>query len=197
LIPVPEWGDVPGWLQGAAEAGALYLAVRGRRQAQAVDWARQLKELSDLSEEELRRLVEDKPVLAEIVGRAWQAAAETASHDKRRLLAKVASAAITGDAAAQVDELQILLRTVIDLDQHHVALLVVVHQAGGSTYHLGVMWTGPPDLRDAALATLQQAGLVHQQYQLMGGLTDSWRLTAYGNRFLAFLQETGEVDPTS
>jgi hypothetical protein len=32
LVPVPEWGDVPGWLQAAGEAGALYLAVRGRRQ---------------------------------------------------------------------------------------------------------------------------------------------------------------------
>jgi hypothetical protein len=88
LVPVPEWGDVPGWLQAAGEAGALYLAARGRRQAQAVDWARTLKELSGLSEEELRRLVEDNPVIAEIVGRAWEAAAETASDDKRRLLAR-------------------------------------------------------------------------------------------------------------
>jgi hypothetical protein len=75
-----------------------------------------LKELSGLSDEELRRLVEDNPVVAEIVGRAWEAAAESASQDKRRLLAKVAAAAIRGDATAQVDELQFLLRTVTELD---------------------------------------------------------------------------------
>jgi hypothetical protein len=38
---------------------------------------------------------------------------------------------------------------------------------------------------------------VHQLYQLIGGLTDSWRLTAYGHRFLAFRQKTDEVEPTS
>jgi hypothetical protein len=101
-----QLGNVPEWIQGAAEAGALYLAVRGRRQQQALDWAKTLKELSGLDDQQLRHVVEDNPVIAEIVGRAWEAAAETASQDKRRLLAKVAAAAIRGDAAAQVDKLQ-------------------------------------------------------------------------------------------
>jgi hypothetical protein len=81
-----QLGSVPEWIQGPAEAGALYLAVRGRRQQQAIDWAKILKELSGLSDEELRHVVEDNPVVAEIVGRAREAGADTASQDKRRLL---------------------------------------------------------------------------------------------------------------
>jgi hypothetical protein len=157
LVPVPEWGDVPGWLQAAGEAGALYLAVRGRRQAQAVDWARTLKELSGLSEEELRRLVEDNPVIAEIVGRAWEAAAETASDDKRRLLAKVAAAAIRGDAAAEVDELQLLLRTVIELDPPHITLLVAISRHGGSPEQITASWPSRPELFRAAVAALDRS----------------------------------------
>jgi hypothetical protein len=181
LVPVPEWGDVPGWLQAAGEAGALYLAVRGRRQAQAVDWARTLKELSGLSEEELRRLVEDNPVIAEIVGRAWEAAAETASDDKRRLLAKVAAAAIRGDAAAEVDELQLL----------------AISQHGGSPEQITASWPSRPELFRPAVAALDRAGLVAQTPENFGGPAWEWHIGSYGDRFLAFLQETGEVEPAS
>jgi hypothetical protein len=197
LVPVPEWGDVPGWLQAAGEAGALYLAVRGRRQAQAVDWARTLKELSGLSEEELRRLVEDNPVIAEIVGRAWEAAAETASDDKRRLLAKVAAAAIRGDAAAEVDELQLLLRTVIELDPPHITLLVAISQHGGSPEQITASWPSRPELFRPAVAALDRAGLVAQTPENFGGPAWEWHIGSYGDRFLAFLQETGEVEPAS
>lgn len=193
-----QLGNVPEWIQGAAEAGALYLAVRGRRQAQAVDWARQLKELSGLSEEELRRLVEDNPVIAEIVGRAWEAAAETASDDKRRLLAKVAAAAIRGDATAQVDELQTLLRTVIELDPHHVTLLVAIGQIPGANVdQLTARWPSSPDLLFPALSALQRAGLVSQAYQLIGGPQENRHLTSYGRRFLDFLLiDAGGWPPT-
>ena len=73
-----------------AEVGALYWAVRSQWEAQAGAWVKVLKELSGFDDEALRRTVEENPVIAEIVGLAWQTAAETASEDKRRLLAKVA-----------------------------------------------------------------------------------------------------------
>jgi hypothetical protein len=41
------------------------------------------------------------------------------------LLTKVAAAALHSHAAAQVDRLQFLLRTVIELDPAHVTLLVL------------------------------------------------------------------------
>jgi hypothetical protein len=201
LVPTPEWGDVPAWLQGAAEAGALYLAVRGRRRAQAIDWAKTLKKLSGLTDEELRRTIEDNPVIAEIVGRAWEAAAETASDDKRRLLAKVAAAALRGDAPAVVDVAPFLLRTVIELEPAHVTLLVAVGRYAGNADLLKASWPSPPDLLNAAMATLNQAGLVilarESAADLLGTTAEGWVPTGYGRRFLDFLQETGEAEPTN
>jgi hypothetical protein len=206
-----QLGNVPEWVQGAAEAGALYLAVRGRRQQQAIDWAKTLKELSGLSDEELRHAVEDNPVVAEIVGRAWEAAAETASDDKRRLLARVVAAAIRGDATADVDELQFLLRTVIALEPAHVTLLVVIGtpregrgQMAGRMLdgwvirgEMRAKWTGSADLLDPALSVLEREGLITRY----GAGDDSgeigYSVNSYGKRFLAFLQETGEAEPTS
>jgi hypothetical protein len=195
-----QLGNVPEWIQGAAEAGALYLAVRGRRQQQALDWAATLKELSGLSDEELRHVVGDNPVVAEIVGRAWEAAAETASQDKRRLLAKVAAAAIRGDADAQVDELPFLLRTVTELDPAHITLLVRVdeHEYAANAQDLvDASWPTHPELLEPALSTLERAGLIHQPSYIKGEPRESWFLTNYGRRFLTFLQETGETEPTS
>jgi hypothetical protein len=195
---IVQLGNVPEWVQAAAESGALWWAVRHRREAQALDWAATLKELSGLEDEELRHVVEDNPVVAEIVGRAWEAASETASQDKRRLLAKVAAAAIRGDADAQADELQLLLRTAIELDPPHVTMLVAVGQApGGAEEQLAARWPSSHDLLAPALSTLQRAGLAQEAHQLIGGRSGNWRLTNYGYRFLAFLQETDEAKPTS
>jgi hypothetical protein len=87
-------GTVPEWVQAAAETGALYLAVRGRWQQQAIDWAKEPERLSGMTTQELRQVVEASPALAELVGLAWEEAARTASEDKRRLLAKVVAAAL-------------------------------------------------------------------------------------------------------
>jgi hypothetical protein len=191
-----QLGNVPEWIQGAAEAGVLYLAVRGRRQQEALDWAATLKQLSGLDDEQLRRLVEDNPVVAEIVGRAWEAAAETASQDKRRLLAKVAAAAISGDAAAQVVELQLLLRTVTELDPPHITLLVAIGPGGGTVPLIATKWPADPILFGPAVATLARADLAEQPVEL-SGYPPAWQLTGYGRRFLAFLEETDEAKLTS
>jgi hypothetical protein len=195
---IVQLGDVPAWISVGTGAAGLYLGIRNRRQQQATAWAAMVEELTGLTDLELRRVVEDNPVVAEIVGRAWEAAVETASHDKRRLLAKVAVAAIRGYAAAQVDELQFLLRTVIELDPAHVTLLVAIgHDWSGNVDQLAAKWPSPPHLLFPALSSLGRAGLTSQPHQLVGGPAENWRLTSYGRRFLNFLEETDEAEATS
>jgi hypothetical protein len=202
LVPVPEWGDVPGWLQGAAEAGALCLALRGRRQAQAIDWATTLKKLSGLSEEELRRTVEDNPAIAELVYIAWEGAAQTADDHKRRLLAHVAAAALSGDTTPeQIEPLQFLLRTMVALDPPHITLLVIIGKREGpkvgpyfmwkaERLDIEADWPGPEDVVDAALTTLEGLNLIEERGIEDGWDTDwrlAWGVTPYGRRFLDFL----------
>jgi len=191
-----QLGDVPAWIGAATGAASLYIGLRNRQQAQALDWAGTLEKLAGLTPEELRRTVEDNPVIAQMVDLAWEEAARTASEAKRRLLAKVVAAAIAGDADAEVDPHPFLLRTAIELDPAHVTLLVAVGQAGGNIEYMAARWPGPADLRGATLATLQRAGLVQQPYQLMGGTARSWFLTSYGQRFFTFLEEAGETGQT-
>jgi hypothetical protein len=206
-----QLGTVPEWVQAAAEAGALYMAIRGRWQQQAIDWAKELKRLSGMTTHEVRQVVEDSPALAELVGLAWEEAARSASEDKRRLLAKVVAAALRGDAAAEdLDDLQFLLRAVIALDPAHVTLLVViatpraVQQAEPDerVYHsvrIGEMrdrWPGPPDLMSPALAALEREGLIRRRENFQG-LVLLWELRPYGRRFFDFLERAGEAQSST
>jgi hypothetical protein len=122
-------GDLDQWLPNAIQAGTaigqLWLGLTSRRQQQAADWGAILEELADLDGPELRRTVEDNPAVAELIGIAWEAAARTASEDKRYLLAQVAAAALREDDSAVLDALGFLTRTVIALDPAHIKLLVI------------------------------------------------------------------------
>jgi hypothetical protein len=62
------------------------------------------QKLAGLDGPELRRIIEDNPVVEELVGLAWEAAARTASDDKRYLLS---------------------------LDPPHITLLVLIGQKVG------------------------------------------------------------------
>jgi hypothetical protein len=192
-------GNVPDWLQAAGGAAAVYTAVQQHRQRQALDWGVTYERLAGLEHEDLRRIVEDNPAVAELVWTAWEAAADTASLDKRRLLAKVAAAAVRGDADADVDELQFLLRTVIALDPAHVTLLVLIGQLEvtypkasdpvdrrAARAELEDNWRSPPDLMDPALAALEREGLAHSVMDY-GGAQRGWKLHPYGRRFLDHL----------
>jgi hypothetical protein len=203
-----QLGTVPEWVQAAAEAGALFIALRGRWQQQAVDWAKELERLSGMSTEELRLTVEASPELAELVSLAWEEAARTASENKRRLLAKVVAAALRGDSDALVDAAPFLLRTVIALEPAHVTLLVVIAtRAAPEARHVPQTpgkgsrpvaasrltrgWQASEDLLHPALATLEREGLIYSEVDVGEG---SWGLRPYGMRFLAFLEEAGEPD---
>jgi hypothetical protein len=208
---IVQLGDVPAWISVGTGAAGLYIGLRNRRQEQAASWAEMVEELAGLDDIELRRIVEDNPVVAEIVGRAWEVAAETASEDKRRLLGTVAAAALRGDANAEVEDLQFLLRTVIALDPAHVTLLVLIgtprpgrgQMAGRMTIgsvsreELRAKWSSNPDLLDPGLATLEREGLITKY-----GLGDNngetpHSVNDYGERFLDFLLiDAGGWTPT-
>jgi hypothetical protein len=208
---IVQLGDVPAWIGAGTGAASLYLGLRGRRQQQAASWAAMVEELAGLTDLELRRAVEDNPVVAEIVGRAWEAAAETANEDKRRLLAKVATAAIRGDAIARVDDLQLLLRTVMALDSAHVTLLVVIGTPrpgrGQMAEHRTVGYVRQQELRDRwpsnlallqpALATLEREGLITRSNLATESGEFPYSLNGYGAYFLHFLRETDDAKPTT
>jgi hypothetical protein len=195
-----QLGNVPEWVQAATGAATIYSALRDRRQAQALDWAAMFEELADLNREEMRRIIEDNPAVAELVGLAWEAGAETASVDKRRLLAKVAAAALRRDTDAKVHHLQFLLRTVIALDPVHVTLLVIIggprsargllagrNGVGSVTREeMGARWSAPNDILSPALSILEREGLI-KLHNSFHGETKGWTLSPYGQRFLDHL----------
>jgi hypothetical protein len=169
-----QLGDVPGWIGAGTGVAALFRGLSNRREAQFRDWGKLLAELSDLEPQELRHLVEDNPVVTEIVSLAWEEAARTASDDKRYLLAQVAAAALRGSTTPdQVEALQFLLRTVTALDPPHVTMLVIIgaveneatqandmQETRATRAELQARWPSPPDLMDPALATLEREALV-------------------------------------
>ncbi len=205
-------GAIPDWIGAATGTASLYLGLRGRQQAQAVDFAQTLEALAGLTPQELRQVVEDNPVVAQMVDLAWEEAARTANANKRRLLAKVAAAALQGDADAEIDALPFLLRTVMALDPGHVTLLVIIatprkaaatrlspseipgpefENAAGRDELLD-RWAAPADLLDPALAALEREGLTKGVQSFDGG-TRWWVLRPYGRRFFDFLERVDEA----
>jgi hypothetical protein len=203
-------GDLPGWIGAATGAAGLYLGLRDRQQQQALDWARTLEELAGLPPDELRHVIEDNPVIAQMVDLAWEEAARTASEEKRRLLAKVVVAAIRGDADAEVDALPFLLRAVMALDPAHVMLLVILAtpertawqtdddppEPGTEWEELSRRWAGPTDLLHPALAALEREGLIDGKRGIGGGV-GWWALRPFGRRFFDFLERSGEPESSS
>jgi hypothetical protein len=194
---VEQW--VPNAIQAATAVGQLYLGISDRRQKQAAAWGKDLEELSGLDGIELRRVVEDNPAVGELVGIAWEAAAKTASEDKRHLLAQVAAAALRGDTTPEkIDRLQFLIRPVLALDPPHITLLVMIGQEVGEHVSegkrplipvkrtaLAIRWPGGYKLIDPALAALEREGLVADYSE--EDKTFSYRLRPFGGEFLDYL----------
>ncbi len=205
----PGGGGSPaalGWISAiSAAVSVIYTAVGYHRQQQEIAWVELLRdELADLEPLELRRVAED-PAVAELVGRAGEAATRTASDGKRRLYAKLIAAALKGDAAAlDIQALPALERTLTSLEQEHIALLAIIASPDGKERKSGRplegqvdgavkreeiedRWQGAADLIDPAIAALEGARVVdrHLGYN---GPTHSWTLNRYGRRFLDFVQ---------
>jgi hypothetical protein len=194
-----QFGNVPEWVQAASSAVSLYSVIRDRRQEHAIAWAELLEELSGLTTEELQRTVRANPAFAELVWHAWESAADTASLRKRRLLANVAAAALRGDAEAEVDAQQLLLRTVTALDPIHITLLVTIgrledrdtrfsnpEERRADRAAIEAEWPTAPDLMDPALAALEREGLAYSVLDFSGA-SRGWKLRPYGRRLLDHL----------
>lgn len=193
-----QWGDVGTWLGTGAGIAALFRGLGNRQQVQLQGWAEALEELTELEPEELRRTIEDHPVIAEIVGIAAEEAARAASDHKRYLLAQVAAAALRGDATpGQVNDLLYLARTVIMLDPADLTLLVIMGTTEegkerpedsrafeGDLLH---RWPSPRDLIAPAVASLQRAGVIYEVDQYSGGQPSTWVINDYGRLFLKHL----------
>lgn len=155
---------------------ASWLGLTSRRQQQAIGWGAALEDLAGLDGPELRRVVEDNPAVAELVGLAWEEAARTASDDKRHLLAQVAASALRGETVPEkVDRLQFLLRPVIALDPPHITLLVLMGRVLETMdqterwdrgqwqvqfIEIADAWPGGVGLLSPALSALEGQGLV-------------------------------------
>jgi hypothetical protein len=196
-----QWGDVPGWISAVAGAGggvaALFRILSKRQEAQGGIFFEMLDELADLESEDVQQLVEDNPVIVEIVGRAAEEATRTASDDKRYLLAQVAAAALRGDATpGQINALLYLERTVIALDPADLTLMVIIGttedgkprsegQEEVGRAEMQARWPSPPDLLDPALAMLEQQGLIVGIIDY--GVAHTWTLRPYSQQFLQHL----------
>jgi hypothetical protein len=197
-------GSLEQWLPNAIQAGTavgqLYLGLSARRQQQAAEWGELLADLADLDGAALRRIVEENPAVAELVGIAWEAAARTASEDKRYLLAQVAASALRGDTLPeQVDRLPFLLRPVLALDPPHITLLVLIPEHVDRTRRnpnpaermtgfpdLTANWPGGEQLLGPALAALEGQGLIEIISDHNGSAR--WcKLRPFGGEFLDYL----------
>jgi len=204
LQTVAEAAAVVSAAAELAGVASLFIGLRNQRVTQAIDCAALVKELSGLSDEELRCIVEDNPAVAVLAEHAFREAAATASDEKRRLLAKVVAAAMRGDATAEVEPLGFLLRTLIALDEPHITLLVIIAspreghgQLAGKMVdgyvrrpEIAARWPSAEDLIDPALSVLLREALIREDDAPWNENTRSVSATDYGRRFLNFLSDT-------
>lgn len=213
-LPV-ELGDVPGWISAGTGIANLLRGLSKRQQTQARNWGEMLDELNDREPEELGRIVQDNPGIAEVVGLAAEEAARTASEHKRYLLAQVAAAALRGTTTPrQVEALQYLTRTVSALSPADLTLLVTIGTTATGeprpteqftvredeedkdsytrsvtvpSWKVATRWPGPRELLNPALASLEQVGVIERRTVYLGGGAAGWALSGYGELFLEYL----------
>ncbi len=202
MSDLPVWVGAAGAVgQAVAASGQLYLGVRAARQEAAAEFGRLLAEMLDLPAEAIAELLgHDR--LAELVGYAWEAAARTASEEKRWVLARIAAAGLRAEVDdAEVDPLPLLLRTVEALDGPHIRLLVLIATPRPGTGQLvgtaleGFLavedleegWPGAAGLVKPMLAVLERENLVEDRAVGTWDYRPAYGITAYGRRFLRYL----------
>ena len=188
-------------VQAIATAGQLYLGVRTARQDAAEQFGRLLDAMLDMPAEQVaERLGHAR--LAELVGYAWEAAARTASEEKRWMLARIAVAGLRGETDdAEVDPLPLFLRTVEALDPPHLRLLVLIAtpkpgtgQMTGTALEgflraadLEELWPGAKGLIKPLLAVLERENLIENRAIGTWDYEPAYGISAYGRRFLRYL----------
>ncbi len=204
---VVAWGDVPQWLEASGVwAAVLFQGVQRARREWAEDWPKLVESLSDLTPGDIHRVMEANPVIAEMVGVAWETAAQTATEEKRWLLARVVVEAMKGPDDAEVDKLPFLLRTVVALEPAHMRLLVFIgtpRPGKGQMVHtrlegystpdeLRTLWPQAADLVEPMTALLLREGLIENRAAGSWDGGPAWGLTGYGRQLLRFLPEDAD-----
>ncbi len=198
-----QWGNVPEWIAiGGSLGPVLFRAVQKTRIKHAQAWPAIVEELSDLSPEAIQHVLETNPRIAELVGRAWATATESAAEESRRLLARVATEAIKNpDNTDRIDELVFLQRSLSVLEPPHVRLLVLIGHPRLGTGQLAqthlegyfmaedlvAAWPQAGDFILPMTALLAREGLIENRAGATYGNITAWGVSAFGRRLLALL----------
>lgn len=194
-------GDMGDGLQGLAAAAQLWAMVSARRTDQAAQFLEMLDELLDRPD--AAQAIADDPVTAEVFALLLPRAAETATDEHRRLLARVVARAASGPVDdAEVDPRPQFARAAAALDPPHMLALQELERPRrlGGLLNPGVeargMVTG-----EALIEALPQLGAL--AYPIMHGLeaaglattvgtydgTPAWMTTDFGRDFLDWIGE--------
>lgn len=201
--------DLAPWMSALADttaAGAVVMAtIQANRQRFAQDWIKQVLRALERDEDDVQAAIVADPALGELIYNAWDAASQSASEEKRAVLARVVTAAIRGDAGTAIDELPYLQRAVAALEPPDLRLLVVLAQPSldsaqlQGTSLIGAMtpqdleraWPESAELLAPMLAALSRQGLIDD---IGRGTIDSiqaWSLNVHGRKLLRFLDGPG------
>lgn len=205
---LPAWVEASGTVaQAALAATQLYLGIRLQREKAGIQWAQDVQALTGHSNEELHRLISEDPLIAQIVGEAWEAAARTANEAKRLMLARIVAAVFDGDLDdVDLDPIPLLLRAVEMLEGPHIRLLAIVAlpQPGAGKLRgtllegawtledLRGKWRGAGDLIEPLLAGLEKDGLVENVGSGTWDGEAAWEIRSFGRRLIHFLPDIAQ-----
>ncbi len=203
-LPV-QWGDVPAWIALLSSWTKPFVEkVMANRAERIESWPSLVEKLSGLNEGEVGSLIDQRPEVAELIWEAWEAAARSASEDKRYLLASVVARGLRAMDDVVVDMLPFFLRTVEALEPLHIRLLNRIGApAPGIGSRAGTRLEGcvttedvsealqdNRDLTHPLLGALVREGLVIDRAVGTWDYAAAYDLTEYGDRFLDFLAGT-------
>lgn len=198
-------GDVPEWVGALAAAGGLAWQAIGRHQrAQALDFIDLVQRTAQVDGDGLAEAIHGNARVAEVFNRLWTAAAASASHDKRQLLARIATDALRGHKDdTMLDDLMVLADTTEAVQPYHVGLLATMARPrpgrGQMSGHLITGTWSLAELQEAhakagpmlvpLLRALETLALVENVGTGTYDNQPSWSVTEYGQRLLRFLPE--------
>lgn len=192
-------GTLPEWIAVGFSAVAYNSARRNER---ARDWGNEVSALSNMDSQQIQDAITENDSLFEIIERGLQSASATSSEDKRRLLARVAASALTGDGLAQPDEYNYLLQTIDRIEVPDLQVLVqVAHPTAGKVQNdtgfqsdittvdgLIRDWEGIATLCVPIVARLESEGLI-DAVDMVATTQRGFHCSRYGATLLRFLDD--------
>jgi len=212
---VLELGTVPEWIEaGGVTAGFGATVVhnwRARNRERFTAWPKLLGDLAEMDEDQIQGLVDDSPELCDLVALAWESAARSSNDEKYEFLAAAAASALNRDLS-ELDEEQMYVATLVDLEAHHVQVMVLLGSprrgtgqlqgqeviGGLSLDDLKEHWRGKPMLLLPIVRTLERHGLVQTlaTYDALEG-REPWSLSDFGRGLLTFIKPDARWSPAT